>query len=129
MIGDAIEWIAKSISRGLLAMSVLCGPAFWILSFWFAYLLWRPGISSEMFLSSAYLTFLFAFWAAWGLIGGPMHIRPWWFALASALNAFAGIRIFSGQPSPERWIALLFIAYSLWQFFIFRRPASERLPE
>ena len=78
MIGDAIEWIAKSISRGLLAMSVLCGPAFWILSFWFAYLLWRPGISSEMFLSSAYLTFLFAFWAAWGLIGGPMHIRPWW---------------------------------------------------
>ena len=127
MISDAIEWIAKSISRGLLAVSVLCGPALWILSFWFAYVMWFPGISTEVFLSAAYLFFLCVCWAVWGLIGGPMHFRPWWFALASALSAFAGISVIFSQPSPYRWLGLLSIAYSLWQFFIFRRPASERL--
>lgn len=121
MIGDAIEWIAKSISRGLLAVSVLCGPALWILSFSFASLLWRPGISSEMFLSTVYLFFLFTCWAAWGLVAGPMRFRPSWFGFASALSAFAGISIIFGQPSPVRWLGLLSIAYSLWQFFIFHR--------
>ncbi len=121
MIGDASDRDARFIGRGVLAVSVLCGPGLWILAFWFAYQAWRPGVPSLVFFSGGYLTFLFCWWALWGVIAGPTRLRPWWFALASVLNAIAGVRIGLGQSSPERWIGLFFIAYSVWQFFVFRR--------
>lgn len=115
------DGICRFIKGGLLAVSVLFGPWMWLIAFESSRLVWQQSTDPALILHLLLVSFIMGCWAVWGLVVAPAHIRGWWFLVASLSSAYIGVRIILGLPAPARWSGLLFIAYSLWQFFIFRR--------
>ena len=110
------------INDGLLAVGVLLGPGLWLAGIACAYTAWQPGIPNEEIAELLFASFVFLSWALWGIVSGPRRIRLWWFLLSSLLNMLGGFaELVSNEPNHYP-VGALFLAYSLWQFFVYRRP-------
>jgi hypothetical protein len=91
-----------------------------------AFTAWQPNIEEAAILELLAASFVFMCWALWGIVSGPWRLRLWWFCLASLLNLGAGFFIFVSDRPFSKPIGILFLGYSLWQFFVFRRPAPKK---
>ncbi len=122
-----IRWLVSAFNDGLLAISVLCGPGIWFLALSAAYSAWLPGNSDGGLVFLLWLSFVFMSWAFWGIVVAPRRFRHWWFLLCSLLNMLGGIAVLVSTEPYAKFTCLPFLAYSLWQFFVSRRPQRPRV--
>lgn len=113
--------LGEALRDGLLGFSVICGPAVWLMAIACSYTAWQSGVSLQGTLELLAASFVFGCWALWGLISGPWRVRNWAFLLASILNVATGAWMLRSGEKHSIPVGFLFLAYSLWQFFVFRR--------
>jgi len=116
-----MRWLGEAVHDGLIAFSVICGPVVWLMAIACAYTAWQPGVSPEATLQFLLASFIFGCWGLWGLTSGPWRVRNWAFGGASLLNLVTGAWMLRSGEQHSMPIGFLFLGYSLWQFFVFRR--------
>ncbi len=119
--------LARLVKDGLLAVSVLLGPAMWLLVIACFYTAWLPGNDESVLLGFLCVGLVLTRWALWGMFEGPVRIRRWFFLLASVFNIIGALEEVKSDLPNKYIAAALFLAYSLWQFIVFRRPTPKRL--
>lgn len=119
------EAVKVFLHNGALAVATLFGPFLWGSAFLTIDAALRLGVDVFGLLLSAGLSFFAVVWALWGLIGGPRHLRRWWFLIVTIVNMFTGASTWDvATPGPSP-MGYLFLAQSLWAFVVFRHSKAS----
>lgn len=113
--------LRRVLLDGLLSLGAIMMPLLLIATAVCSMAAWHPGTEPAATLELLFAAGVFACWALWSYLSGPVRIRLWTFGAASVLNALMGANILMNRKPHSIEIGAVFLVCSLWQFFVFRR--------
>lgn len=85
---------------------------------------WQPGTEPAATLELLFAALVFGVWALWSFLTGPERFRSGVFGVASVMSAVQAANVLMNGRPHHIEIGAVFLACSLWQFFIFHRRAT-----
>ena len=114
--------------QNVLLFLFLVNPHLILLSFLTAAAAWQPNIPSDVQLAMLASAFAISVSCAWALAHARQELVRGWFFLAFLVNICMAVWAVSTKEKGSIPVGILYSAYSIWQFHVFREPFPKFKP-